>query len=151
MVGSREGLGASAGGMGWGRDILDTMGLVGSSARSALEPPQGASNSRPPEKPRHRPFKKGIPRPVPSWRESPRVRVRGERLGTAIIRRDGAGLGDPGCLAELGRGLVGASGRDLACEGLQSAGGVGDWREGPGESPWAGLRWDSEELQGVGG
>lgn len=30
-------------------------------------------------------------------------------------------------------------------------GGVGDWREGPGESPWAELRWESEELQGVGG
>lgn len=30
-------------------------------------------------------------------------------------------------------------------------GGVGDWREGPGEGPWAGLRWEGEELQGVGG
>ena len=30
-------------------------------------------------------------------------------------------------------------------------GGVGDWREGPGEGPWAGLRWECEELQGGGG
>lgn len=151
MVGSREGLGASSGGVGWwGRDILDTVGWVGSSARSVLEPPQGSSNSRPPEKPRHRPLRRGSHAPSLAGEKPPESELGRETWHSCYSERRGWAGGPwlPGGAEQRAGGGFGVG------PGLRRSrvrGGVGDWREGPGEGPWAELRWECEELQGGGG
>ena len=101
------------------------MGQVCSSSGSVLGPPRGPSSSTLPDKPRHRPFKKGSRAPSPAGPSPQRLRVGLERERDAaqlLLGGAGLGWGTRGCRAGRDRGLAGASGWELAGRDLKSVG-----------------------------